>query len=439
MVGAEPTCSPALGSEKYIATVRTVFDRHESGFLGRFRGAAYPGHVAMIRATARAALVVAALGMFVKPTAAEPPLQVDLARMRMGPDGASAPDTTGTRRALTLDPELQAKSLKLLARANPVAGAIVAVDARSGRVLVWADRSHDGAPRGRALVTAAPAASLFKVVTTTALLERGGVHPQMKVCIMGGEHEIDRSHLDPPRGGKALCSSFGQALGHSRNAVYAQLATSYLMRNDLIETAAQLGFNHRIPFDTEVAFGSLEVPYNDLAFARTAAGFENSSLTPVGALCLAYAVATGGRAVRLRIVESDDATQPARPEYLGRVMEPSTAANLRWMMEVTVHSGTSMDAFSTDKGRAYLGGIRVAGKTGTLRPHASDPTTSWFIGFAPSRDPRIVVSVLLQNGKVWRRKANEVARDLLRVYFARGGARGVTDPFDVEREQQQER
>jgi cell division protein FtsI/penicillin-binding protein 2 len=42
---------------------------------------------------------------------------------------------------------------------------------------------------------------------------------------------------------------------------------------------------------------------------------------------------------------------------------------------------------------------------------------SWFIGFAPSRQPEIVVSVMLENGPVWRRKAKQVARDFLRGYF----------------------
>jgi penicillin-binding protein A len=97
-------------------------------------------------------------------------------------------------------------------------------------------------------------------------------------------------------------------------------------------------------------------------------------------------------------------------------------------MEVTIHSGTCRQAFSNHAGKNYLGNIMVAGKTGTLRPDTDGTTlTSWFVGFAPSRAPEVVVAVMLQNGIVWRRKANEVARDLLRCYFA--GRPLVTDPF----------
>jgi cell division protein FtsI/penicillin-binding protein 2 len=99
------------------------------------------------------------------------------------------------------------------------------------------------------------------------------------------------------------------------------------------------------------------------------------------------------------------------------------------MLEVTVHSGTSLGAFTDERGLSYLGSIRAAGKTGTLQPDPQGPMTSWFAGFAPSRQPEVVVSVLLQNGPVWRTKANALARDLLRVYFK--GRRGVTAPAEV--------
>ena len=103
------------------------------------------------------------------------------------------------------------------------------------------------------------------------------------------------------------------------------------------------------------------------------------------------------------------------------------------MMEVTVREGTSFEAFRDPKAGSYLGGIRVAGKTGTLQATARGATTSWFVGFAPSRAPRVVVSILLENGALYRKKANEVGRDLLRAYFAARGHRGVTMPEVLRR------
>lgn len=383
--------------------------------------------------------LVAALGVTsaaAEPAAPEPalvapaeqqPLEVDLSRLRIRAGAVVAP-ARNDEAVLTLDPALQRTSLDQLRAAHPVQGAVVVLEVRTGRVLVWAEHK---APKRKSLFyeAQAPAASVFKLVTTVALFERGHVDFKRRVCFDGGEHGIYRRHLAPAKGPAAACTTFSQALGHSRNAVYAQLVNERLMRTDLIEVAERIGFNANVPFDVPVELGGLSVPYNDLAFARTAAGFEDTRLTPLGAAYLSFLIANGGRSARLSIVDHvGDYHAPAQRQDLEQVISPSSAWRLVRMMEVTVHSGTSLGAFSDERGRSYLRSIRVAGKTGTLQPTPDAPTTSWFTGFAPSRRPELVVSVLLQNGPVWHRKANEVARDLFRSYFAARGVRGVTAP-----------
>jgi cell division protein FtsI/penicillin-binding protein 2 len=291
---------------------------------------------------------------------------------------------------------------------------------------------------------------LFKVVTTTSLFENTDVSLQDQVCINGGMHGIERRHLEPARGPGTECGRFAWALGHSKNAVFAQLATRLLTREDLLKTAERLGFNAKLPLDDgdeQAEVGKLTVPYNDLEFARAAAGFQGSSLSPVGAAYLMTLIARGGEPVALRLHDAVPAA-PSEGEEPDAALRPTapfsarTAQRLTRMLEVTVETGTSRGAFTAPDGKRYLPGLRVAGKTGTLRP---DPTgaeepgqgprrhetmTSWFVGFAPSRNPEIVVSVMLVNGHTYRRKANELARDLLRAYFrAHGHAQRITDPF----------
>ncbi len=387
---------------------------------------------------ARAVWAVCLLGVSLAggaaPAAAETPTPnqrrppaVDLGRLQVATDRVTAPLRTGGTAELTLQPGLQRSADRLLRDARPRAGAIVAADARTGHLLVWSSLGVGGTG---ILGMRAPSASLFKIVTTAALLELDGVHPATRVCHSGGSSGIERRHLEAPRGDDVQCHPFWQALGHSRNAVYAQLVTRHLMHDELVTMGARFGFGADLPFDVPAPLGRLQVPYNDLAFARAATGFQGSDLTPLGALELAFVVAAGGRRPRLHIVAAaGDYVAPARLEIEDRVIEPRTAANLRWMMEVTVDQGTSSEAFADEAGQPYLRDVKVAGKTGTLQPDPTGPTTTWFVGFAPSRDPRIVVSVLLENGRVWHRKANEVARDLLRAYFASRGFRGITDPL----------
>jgi penicillin-binding protein A len=309
-------------------------------------------------------------------------------------------------------------------------GGIVAVHVPTGRVLAWQEyrrRGQAGHPITEAMT---PAASLFKIVTAVALFERTPVLPTTNVCISGGERGVERAHLTPPaRDVPTLCRPFEEALGFSRNAVFAQLATEHLLHRDLIDVAERLGFNRPLAFDTPASLGTLTVPYNDLEFARTAAGFRGSKLSVLGGAQLAYLVANGGRAPRMTLNAMDPPEPAAAAEAEAAPMQPRTARRLRRMMEVTVHSGTCLTAFSDDHGQSYLGSIRVAGKTGTLKPLSRGPTTSWFIGFAPSRSPELVVSVMLENSPVWRRKASHVARDVMRAYFH--DRPGVTHPLEI--------
>ncbi len=385
----------------------------------------------MMRPTRRRivlSLALAALGG-VPSAAADPPAviapAVDLRRIRLSGDVAVAPAGNGSLAELTIDTELQRAADDLLRDAGAPAAALIAIDARTSEVLVFTERGQSG------LLTAAraPAASVFKLVTTAALFETTPLTPADEICTLGGERAVERRHLEAPKTGDIRCAPFGQALGHSRNAAYAQVVTRLLLRKDLIEVAGRIGFNENVPFDGAVPLGRLSVPYNDLSFARTATGFENSTLSVLGGAYLASVVANGGLSPHLKLVRhAGDYTAAHESEFLGRVLSLGTARRLTKMMEVTVRGGTAHHAFSDEDGRPYLGQLRVAGKTGTLQPRPGAPTSSWFIGFAPVDSPRIVVSVLLQNGRVWRRKGAEVARDFLRFYFSRQHRPGITAP-----------
>jgi cell division protein FtsI/penicillin-binding protein 2 len=341
-----------------------------------------------------------------------------------------AKDAQGNDVPLTLDGELQRAAGRLVAKANPIAAAVVLIDARSGNVLAFVERTPSGGDFGALLLQpSAPSASLFKLVTTTALFEHGRVSPKQRVCTKGGQHRIERRHLERPNSRDSHCGLFFSALGHSRNAVYAQLVTSHLMHQDLSNAVDAFGLRAPVPFDVPARAANVQLPYGDLEFARTAAGFENVELSALGAAQLGAVVMTGGQRMRFFIRRRASSERVLE----GRAMKDATAYTLRRMMEVTVHAGTSLDAFSAPTGQSYLANVRVAGKTGTLKPDAKSATTSWFIGFAPSKQPEVLVSVVVQNGAVWRQKANQLARDMLRVWFARRGEPGVSDPFDSER------
>ena len=80
-------------------------------------------------------------------------------------------------------------------------------------------------------------------------------------------------------------------------------------------------------------------------------------------------------------------------------------------------SGTSAKVFHDEDGRKVFPGMHVAGKTGTLIGGKPTRMFSWFAGFAPTRHPRVAISVMLANDVKWWTKGNIVAREMLEAYF----------------------
>jgi cell division protein FtsI/penicillin-binding protein 2 len=368
-----------------------------------------------------------------------PPLtDIDLTRIDDRGAVALAPAHGSRKAELTLVPKYQRAALGFLRAGHAPEGAVVMTDIKTGKVLVWASYVEDGAIHDIASEATAPAASVFKVVTGAALVE-AGLTPATKQCYSGGEHSIRPIDLVEDKRRDKWCATLSEAMGRSLNTVFARLAAKHLDREKITTMAGKLGWDQEAPpFDVKVAPSAITMPDDEVGFARTAAGFWNTTLSPFQAANLATIVANGGEVVRLYIVSSvkDEEGEeiyrgPAQRQVIKRALDESTAAALTTMMESTVENGTSYKSFHDKRGRPYLPDVRVAGKTGTLtKPTPDGPFYTWFIGFAPSRKPEVAISVLVANRAKWRVKATNVAADMLRLYFAdkeSSGASGTKD------------
>lgn len=340
-------------------------------------------------------------------------------------DGSLVSDLEGGSTAiLTLDPSLQAAVSSVFERYEVPYGALVAIEPSTGRVLAYV--SHSSAdPRGAgdvARTAMAPAASVFKVITGAALLERG-VGPDTRVCYHGGGSRLVRANLeDNPRLDTA-CATLTEAMGGSINAVFAKLADRHLEPAILSRYASAFGFGQSLPFDVSVDPSSIDVPTSDrLEFARTSAGFWHSTLSPLHGALIAATIANDGRMPRASMVsEVLDAeghvVYSHRPTTFREVVGRLTARSLNRMMRRTVSHGTARRTFFDEQGRPFLPGIAVAGKTGSLSEERPYRGYTWWVGFAPADAPRIAVAALVINRPEWRIKASFVAREALRHYL----------------------
>lgn len=349
---------------------------------------------------------------------------------------------------LTVDPTLQRIAERVMSMHHVPEASVVLMDVQTGKILVYANHIEKGPPRDLAVEATAPAASVFKIVTAAALVEQAGATAEQRECYSGGEQRLVEKDLvsDPKR--DKWCTTLGGAMGRSINTVFARLALKHLNPKLLESEAQAFRFGTNLPFDVPVQPSAEHFPQDSLGFARTSAGFWNTTLSPVHAAWISAMVARGGEPIRPMVVNEvvDPQGKILWTAKAGivqkRVLKPRTAEALTTMMDTTVTDGTSYRAFHDPKGQSFLPNVSVAGKTGTL----TDPTTArlytWFTGFAPSHpvvlegndtdgnvSPRqVAIGVLVVNQPTWTIKANVLAREVLRAYLASQGVPNVTTP-----------
>ncbi len=359
---------------------------------------------------------------------------IDLLRMDLRPQRVTAPLSEGRTAELTLDPVVQRAVRAQMQRYRVPEAGTVLMEVKSGKLLAYASYVAEGEPFDVNVRAGAPAASVFKVVTGAALIEKAGLTAETEQCYHGGKSRISPDELrDDPRRDR-WCATVAIAMGRSLNVVFGRLAQKHLTPEDVAAMGGALGFGASVPFVVANEAPKIQIPQEPVEFARTSAGFWNTTLSPLAAVSLAQTIANGGVALEPRIVAAvfqgkDSLWRDQRePRVLRQAIKSSTASELTQMMMQTVSNGSAFKSFHDDHGTSYLPGIEVAGKTGTLSDYDANRHYTWFIGFAPADKPEVAVASLVVNTPTWQVKAAQLARDALRAYFAKRGAKGVTPP-----------
>jgi len=358
-------------------------------------------------------------------------IDLDQRTLATGDDHYEAPLKDGRRAVLTLDPVLQAYAEKLLAEARAPRGAIVAM-APDGRILALAGRR--GEPPAPASAGAhphatgkgtfdwrlatevwAPAASVFKLVTASALVA-AGVDPSDKVCFHGGLRSVVESNLhDDKRDSR--CENLVYGVAHSNNAILGKLAFQKLEPAALTRAAHELGVADGFAgAELRGPAGTVDIPgAHDLTFAQIAAGFSGSQLSAVGGALLAATFADDGEQPVPRLVASIDGARVTAPARR-RAISSAVAKAVGKMMMATCEFGSAAKSFGKRQP------IHVAGKTGTLaRTEPFYMEHSWFVGYAPAEQPEIIVSVVLGNPEDWHLRGHEAARKLIDQAIGQAG------------------
>ncbi|ABD13780.1 cell elongation-specific peptidoglycan D,D-transpeptidase [Frankia casuarinae] len=319
----------------------------------------------------------------------------------------------------TINPAVQKAAAEALGNRK---GAVVAIEPSTGAILAMVTNpsydanalaAHDekaaanaygllsGNPDQPLLNRAAqqtyPPGSTFKLITAAAALSQGRT-PDTRVAAPD-ELPLPLSTVRLPNFGGERCGdgetdTLIHALAISCNTAFAQLGID-LGADTLRRQAEAFGLNATFPdFPLQQARSVFPAKLDAAQTAQSAIGQYDVRVTPLQMAEVVAAIANDGTEMKPYIVSelrSPDLKRISKtePKKLGEPVSSEVAAQLTTMMESVVTSGTGR--------RAQIGGVTVAGKTGTAE-HGTSLPHAWFVGFAPADAPKIAVAVIVEDG-----------------------------------------
>jgi len=332
-------------------------------------------------------------------------------------------DSAGRTIHLSIDKDLQRQAKQILKQNRVPWGAVVAIEPQSGRILAMT--SHSGvnpkAEKEMLYKASYPAASLFKLVTAAAAVERKGMVSNDIVHFRGGNYTLNTYNYSPDAKRDRRALSIGEAMGKSVNAVFARVALQNLSGPVLEQYALNFGFNMHIPFDAQLDTSRFNMESSDYAIARTAAGFGRVTISPIHAALLAATLANDGKMMRPYLLEEIERADgsieyQAEPQLMRVSVLKSTATELLKMMRYTVRTGTAKNYFQRG-GSTLVNTNTVAAKTGTLSGEDPKGVYRWFIATAPLNNPKIAIATLVVDPGNARIRSGAVGKKILDYYF----------------------
>ena len=307
---------------------------------------------------------------------------------------------------LTIDPAIERKTEQALATVGetyaPKGATAIVMDPRNSQVLAMAnwppfdpndlESADPDDLLNRATGFTYEPGSTFKAFTVASALEEKLVSPTstftLEPTIQVADRVIEESH---ERGTETL--SVAEILAHSSN-VGAVTIGLQLGSEKFSRWIGRFGFGR----ETGVQYPAEEqgiVPDLDEYSGSTMGNLpigQGLSVTPMQMMAGYAAIANGGilrRPQLIKKVGEETVSEPAGRRIIG----PEVAAQVREMLEGVLAPGGTASEVSVP-------GYTLAGKTGTAEvaengTYSETKYVASFIGFAPARNPRLLVAVIV--------------------------------------------
>jgi cell division protein FtsI/penicillin-binding protein 2 len=313
----------------------------------------------------------------------------------------------GRNIGLTLDSAIQDRAEKVLGEVgqafSPKGATALVMNPRTGELLAVANwpridanqigAAPDYARTDRAVQFAYEPGSTFKPFTVAGALEQRLVTPQTQFTLASSIQVADRTIEEAHAVGGTLTTS--DILARSSNVGTVTIGLR-LGANLFDRWVRRFGFDRRtgVELPGEGA-GIIPRPkqYSGSSMGNLPIG-QGLAVTPLQMATAYAAIANGGILRRPRIVRSIDG-EPTRVPRGRRVISRVTSSNLRTMLEGVLAAGGTASEVS-------IPGYQLAGKTGTAQKpdpinggYSDTAYVASFVGFAPARDPQVLVAVMV--------------------------------------------
>lgn len=324
--------------------------------------------------------------------------------------------------------DLQKKADSLLKSYRPDYAVIVVINALTGEILTLSSfergqkQSYNWALHGQF-----PAASIFKVVTAGAAVDKYELPPETLILFNGGNHTLYKKNVMSDKVNRwTRKTTLKDAFAQSLNTPFGRLTFDWMSPEDLELYAVRFGFNQKIKSDLPFDMGFAEIPEEkNFNLAEIASGFNRSTrMSPIQGAMIAAGVASEGVMPVPSVVstirdEKGNLLYESRPVTAATVLSQEGAEKLKKLMEATVRSGTSRKVFRPLMPSLELSEIEVGGKTGSLTGLNPKGKVDWFIGYGIGPEgEKIAISTITVNKEKWRVKSAQLARQMIEEHFS---------------------
>ncbi len=302
---------------------------------------------------------------------------------------------------------------------------IVAMDPATGKILSMVSFNKTDPSNNPCLDNRFPAASIFKIVTASAAIEKYGFSSNHVFTYNGMKHTLYKSQLKERKNRYTNRITFKDAFAQSVNPVFGKIGSLYLGKDTLEESAKSFGFNKDIDFEILVDPSCVALSDEPYQWAEIACGFNNKTkMSPIHGAMMASAIINQGQLLEPTIVDRI-VNEKGRIIYNGKLvpmsqaMAPNASQTLNILMANTIKSGTGRKAFRRYRKDKILSRLNIGGKTGSIDNKTHDARYDWFVGFAEEKkgEEKIALSIIVAHEKYIGLRASYYARIAMKKYF----------------------